>query len=661
MNKTLKESLTRKHFQMVADTIKAVEDPKKRSELAQHHAGIFAKANPRFDHKKFMAAANVTESDEKWFDEAAKWRTTPKAHVQHDPDDSDDSRDYDYYHENPKSTGYKTSKGDTGKDPLGSGKFRKHLSTVKVAGPRHGKLLKWAQDDTKNSIKRRLGSHSKPNLPESLAYEGEGTYTVHHGTTGEKVHTGMSKRGAMDAAIKLHAKTGVKPKVYHRAISGYGGRSYGKPKQEIAIEGTDMANKPTLTESQRIEYKAAFRDALNEAARKYGVGDTVLVGTRKGYVVSRGADHVDVLDHHSNKIETHHQSKVVKHSKAALKKAHMKSAVMNATNPNSETYMSSSYEYDFDYDFLNEGALQRSTHEPVKQDNLRNAVEYLKLKHAYSKKKKNSVDVERYSKDLDTWKSMLDAHIAKHGKLSAPKVREESYEPKPAVQGAFDAPRSEFDSTPGYNVLGSEKIHGKTVKYVRMGSFFAPVVVVVDGEPWEDAEGQPIKFAGQNVARDEMWAKLNPATQAAFDAAQSGKGGQEENEVEDEKVFAPSVPGMEECVEVDAWDELVGEVVIEGVDHSKLSPEESSHIKKNAMPTKMIPRGIGNNIRQVPVNHATVTLPYNSDEHRQMADSIAKKLGLKKYFRGKRERKPDGASKHNTNKANAKAVALYSR
>jgi hypothetical protein len=57
----LEEATTRKDFQMVADLIKGHESADKRKELATHHAGIFAKQNPRFDHAKFMKAAGVNE------------------------------------------------------------------------------------------------------------------------------------------------------------------------------------------------------------------------------------------------------------------------------------------------------------------------------------------------------------------------------------------------------------------------------------------------------------------------------------------------------------------------------------------------------------------------------------------------------------------------
>jgi len=57
-------SLHRQHFQMVADLIRGHESAEKRKELAHHHAELFKKANPRFDHAKFMKAAGVNEEVE---------------------------------------------------------------------------------------------------------------------------------------------------------------------------------------------------------------------------------------------------------------------------------------------------------------------------------------------------------------------------------------------------------------------------------------------------------------------------------------------------------------------------------------------------------------------------------------------------------------------
>jgi hypothetical protein len=56
----LDEAVSRKHFQQVADLIKGHESQEKRNELASHHAGIFAKQNPRFDHGRFHKAAGST-------------------------------------------------------------------------------------------------------------------------------------------------------------------------------------------------------------------------------------------------------------------------------------------------------------------------------------------------------------------------------------------------------------------------------------------------------------------------------------------------------------------------------------------------------------------------------------------------------------------------
>lgn len=59
----LDETMTRKHFQQVADVIKAHPNAEKRAELAKHHATIFKASNPRFDHKRFYAAANATVNE----------------------------------------------------------------------------------------------------------------------------------------------------------------------------------------------------------------------------------------------------------------------------------------------------------------------------------------------------------------------------------------------------------------------------------------------------------------------------------------------------------------------------------------------------------------------------------------------------------------------
>jgi len=56
---------TRKHFKQVADVISQHPHSHKRDELAKHHAEIFSKQNPRFDRKKFFAAAKALDASEK--------------------------------------------------------------------------------------------------------------------------------------------------------------------------------------------------------------------------------------------------------------------------------------------------------------------------------------------------------------------------------------------------------------------------------------------------------------------------------------------------------------------------------------------------------------------------------------------------------------------
>ena len=59
----LEEGPTRKDFQMVADLLKNIEDEDKKVELANHHADMFAKQNPRFDKARFLSAVGLNEEE----------------------------------------------------------------------------------------------------------------------------------------------------------------------------------------------------------------------------------------------------------------------------------------------------------------------------------------------------------------------------------------------------------------------------------------------------------------------------------------------------------------------------------------------------------------------------------------------------------------------
>ena len=64
---TMEESVSRKHFQQVADLLKNIPDEAKRKEMALHHASIFKQQNPRFDIRRFAQAAGVD------LEECAMW------------------------------------------------------------------------------------------------------------------------------------------------------------------------------------------------------------------------------------------------------------------------------------------------------------------------------------------------------------------------------------------------------------------------------------------------------------------------------------------------------------------------------------------------------------------------------------------------------------
>ena len=74
----LDEAVSRKHFQQVADVIKSHPDQEKRNELAKHHADIFKKQNPRFDHGRFYSAAGANIKEDVELDERSLTPTEKK-------------------------------------------------------------------------------------------------------------------------------------------------------------------------------------------------------------------------------------------------------------------------------------------------------------------------------------------------------------------------------------------------------------------------------------------------------------------------------------------------------------------------------------------------------------------------------------------------------
>jgi hypothetical protein len=56
---SVEEMTTRKHFQAAASAIRAISDPRKRQEMADFQAHMYAQENPRFDHARFHSAAGT--------------------------------------------------------------------------------------------------------------------------------------------------------------------------------------------------------------------------------------------------------------------------------------------------------------------------------------------------------------------------------------------------------------------------------------------------------------------------------------------------------------------------------------------------------------------------------------------------------------------------
>lgn len=78
----LDETMTRQHFQLFADTVKQIEDPKKREDIASFLADVFEKINPRFDIDKFYSAAGVIHQYKGLESQAENEATVDKAELE---------------------------------------------------------------------------------------------------------------------------------------------------------------------------------------------------------------------------------------------------------------------------------------------------------------------------------------------------------------------------------------------------------------------------------------------------------------------------------------------------------------------------------------------------------------------------------------------------
>lgn len=104
----INEAFTRKHFQMVADTLQKIEDPEVRRAQAEEYAQQFAAANPRFRRDLFMKAAGVLEENDVVQTPGAKHLASLKNKKTPDPEDMGDTE-----------VGYDDGYGDADTDHYG--------------------------------------------------------------------------------------------------------------------------------------------------------------------------------------------------------------------------------------------------------------------------------------------------------------------------------------------------------------------------------------------------------------------------------------------------------------------------------------------------------------------------------------------------------------
>lgn len=55
-------SVSKKHFELIAQAISRIDDPLERKQMAELNADSFAKLNPRFNRKRFLEACQIEES-----------------------------------------------------------------------------------------------------------------------------------------------------------------------------------------------------------------------------------------------------------------------------------------------------------------------------------------------------------------------------------------------------------------------------------------------------------------------------------------------------------------------------------------------------------------------------------------------------------------------
>jgi len=247
----LKEAVSRKHFQMVADTLKAVKDEGKRKELACHHADLFAKANPRFDRSRFMSAAGVNEEVEQ----------TPSIYeaVVDDPVwevGTKDKQNALLCKHNGEQVAIVT--GPTSVHPyvahIGSMVVHYPWSDLqKVKEHVEGLMREELEDlETEAIVESITDLLEAEEIDEAALTEGYGVKTsegtTKHDNLADAVQAAMRRTTMHERAQVIHLESGKKIE--------WDGRLKANHKEDVAI-----------TEDQRVAFKAFMRDKLDEAKK----------------------------------------------------------------------------------------------------------------------------------------------------------------------------------------------------------------------------------------------------------------------------------------------------------------------------------------------------------------------------------------------------------
>jgi hypothetical protein len=568
LHEQLAESVSRKHFQMVADTLKNIPDEGKRREMAFMHAKSFAKMNPNFSHEKFFKACNVPVSKPEWveastevdplLEAASKMSWTLGKHKGQNA--------LIAVHKGEKMV-IRTAPTTVKSGEPGSPRYIADIGPVRVHYPWsdirrvQGHVAKLVESYDAEIPHELLPS---PELRQVYRKGNERAEVWHNHMHGDNYdivfrdHKTFSTNH--EASVENHEKDEDAINVY---LKGQGfspdmhnlHRNAAVPMESVELEeGKDdhlvsyekhyktglMAGKRvkawTVANSKKSAHALAkdLRDAKVDAGEMsgdlYHIKKVKVTPFTKALNMDM-SDYIDaseVLNEAWGSLYTVEHDGQVHHTtmfkNSAIQVAHQMAAremqpkvyIRNPQGQSGMQHPGNKVEIDWknENDKYGENEGVEMSKPVIEEDRMIAYKQFFKARLDEAKKKESVKEIQKRVE-------------AKGGCATVKKTVKEDvgvYSSTAPVPGSWVAPSSEFDSTPGY-VVGAYQMGGKTVKIVRMGDMFAPVKVVVDHEEWKDSNGETMTFTGPNAARDAYWAKINPATPAVQADTMSGKGG----------------------------------------------------------------------------------------------------------------------------------------